>query len=105
MSDSSQALRLALNFIGLGNLPAVQSRQRCGLGGKCRVKSPVLYNEVKNDVGDENGTSDPQYLRTEYNGVMVCGPRRLDYALPIIFRHAAPRALSLPLSANKCIGV
>jgi hypothetical protein len=73
-------------------------------GGKWRDKSPVLNNEVKNDIGDENGTNDPQYLHTENNGVMVCGPCRLDYALPIVFRHAAPRALSLSLFPNKCIG-
>jgi hypothetical protein len=45
--------------------------------------SSVFNNEVENDKGDENGTDYPQYLHTEYYGVMVCGPGRLDDAFPL----------------------
>jgi hypothetical protein len=47
--------------------------------------SPVFNNEVKNDIGDENGTNYPQCLHTKYYSSIVCAPRRLDYAFPLVF--------------------
>jgi hypothetical protein len=47
--------------------------------------SPVFNEEVKNDVGDENGTNYPQCLHAKYYSPIVCAPCRLDYAFPLVF--------------------
>jgi hypothetical protein len=53
--------------------------------GSIGVTSPVFNNEVKNDIGDENGTNYPQCLYTKYCSPIVYAPCRLDYTFPLVF--------------------